>query len=629
MKKSIWFMFSTLIVLATLLASCGGEKTPPTTQTTTTPTTATTATTKPTTPTTTTPATTPTSAPTTQSGRTEIRTAAPTITGQKDTPQYGGTLTVVEGYDITRSFDPYRMGFATGRMIGGTVLESLGTGDWAKGPAGTNEFSFAGYYVPEAVTAGDLAESWEKSADGFTLTVKLRKGVFFQNKAPVNGRELTADDIKFCWDRKLGIGAFKVRTPYPYEGMDEIASITVKDKYTVVFTMSRFNYVCSDFILKGYYTQIYPREVIDKYGDMEDWHNVIGTGPFLLTDYIANSSSTMTKNPNYYRYDEVHPQNRLPYVAEIKRLVIVDASTQIAAIRSYKADFFYYRGVDDYNKAELKKTMPDLQFGPGGSGRSYAVSIKTSAKPFDDLRVRQALQIGTDVKEMSTIIRGFPEEGYSSWMNADYGEAGGYIPFEKLPQDIKDLYKYDTEKAKKLLSDAGYPKGFTTEIWVTKDDDLSRYEILQNQWKKINVTLNIVLKDSSLTQTVAADRAFPQLLGSEMGSVSIETAFRSLDNIVNRPGGWSTPEGLKSFEMWKDITNTTDETQRVAKMKELNIYLLRNVISVPLLITPPTWSVGQSWIGGWYGAHQLRKHEPGTIFPRVWINKAKKQSLTR
>lgn len=627
MKKGLLLICSMLVVIALLLASCG-EK-PSTTTPTTTPTTTATTTQTTTAPPTTKTAT-PTTQPTTKELQSQQRPGTENWASKKDVPQYGGTLTWIENLDITRTLDPGSMGFASAHMIGGTVVESLAVGNWAKGPGGSNEFAFQGYYIPSPMLTGDLAESWEVSPDGLTYTVHLRKGVHFQNRPPVNGRELTADDVKYCWDRKLGTGSgFTKMTAYFVEGMDEIESITAKDKYTVVFKAKRFSYLVLDFVLVGYYMNIYPREVIDKYGNMDDWHNVVGTGPFMLTDYVANSSATLTKNPDYYRYDELHPENRLPYIDEIKKLVIVDQSTQFAAIRSYKADFYSYRGAFLRDKLALEKEMPQLQFCRGGSGKGFAVYPKWSVAPFDNLKVRQALMYAVDRVEMATIINGIPDESYASWMNADFGEPGGFIPFEKLPQDVKDLYTYNPEKAKQLLKEAGYPDGFSVDIWQNKDEDFSHIEILKNHWAKVGVKLNIVLKDSTTIQNAHSNNGYPGFIGSEIGAVSVVTHFRSLEIKINGPGGWNTAEGKKAMQMWDDTCATVEEAARVAKMKELNIYLLRNVVGIPLILQPVPYDVVQPWVGGWYNMYQLRKHEPGTVVMRVWIDAAKKRAVTK
>ena len=74
---------------------------------------------------------------------------------------------------------------------------------------------------------------------------------------------------------------------------------------------------------------ILPADVIEKYGDYSDWKNVVGTGPFMLTDYVEGVSKTFTKNPEYWGYDEKYPENRLPYIDQLRALLMADEATRI------------------------------------------------------------------------------------------------------------------------------------------------------------------------------------------------------------------------------------------------------------------------------------------------------------
>jgi peptide/nickel transport system substrate-binding protein len=104
----------------------------------------------------------------------------------------------------------------------------------------------------------------------------------------------------------------------------------------------------------------YPPETVAKYGDMKDWQNAVGTGPFMLTDYVSGSSITFARNPDYWMKDPLHPQNQLPYVDGVKLLIIPDTSTALSALRTGKLDVMEAVVWDD--TVSLKKTSPDLQY---------------------------------------------------------------------------------------------------------------------------------------------------------------------------------------------------------------------------------------------------------------------------
>ena len=92
-------------------------------------------------------------------------------------------------------------------------------------------------------------------------------------------------------------------------------------------------------IFNNYDPYIYPPEVIDEHGDANDWRNVIGTGPYMITDVVEATSVTWTKNPDYWGYDEKFPENRLPYFDEIRLLMMEDEATRISAMRTGKIDY--------------------------------------------------------------------------------------------------------------------------------------------------------------------------------------------------------------------------------------------------------------------------------------------------
>ena len=106
-----------------------------------------------------------------------------------------------------------------------------------------------------------------------------------------------------------------------------------------------------------------PPEVIKEHGDASDWRNLVGTGPFELTNYVEGTVVTYARNPNYWGYDEKYPQNRLPYVDEVRSPIMPEEATRIAALRSGKVDFLGYASVlRSVDQAEsLERTNPEIE----------------------------------------------------------------------------------------------------------------------------------------------------------------------------------------------------------------------------------------------------------------------------
>ncbi len=267
-------------------------------------------------------------------------TRVQTITTSAEKPQYSGTLTTISVLDVG-IFDSV----ATGQALGPAALlvnEGFLQEDWTKGPAGTGVVAWVPNVSPTPdTTMSSLAESWEITEPGIVV-YKVRRGVHYalnpksEASRLMNGREVTADDWIASYNYIMNPNSyFKAWVPQLFgtATMEKTGPWEVTLKTPVD-------------LLVGWlwlaYGWVFPTEIIAKYGNMQDWHHVVGTGPFMLTDYVPESSATLLKNPDYWQQDPVGPGkgNRLPYLDSVKILVLTDISTMGAALRTAKIDFF-------------------------------------------------------------------------------------------------------------------------------------------------------------------------------------------------------------------------------------------------------------------------------------------------
>ena len=145
----------------------------------------------------------------------------------------------------------------------------------------------------------------------------------------MNGRALTAKDIEYNYHRYLALGSgFTEPSPWELSGVKSLPweSITATDDATVVMKLKEPTLPALVTILDAAIFML-PPEVIRQYGNAKDWRNFVGTGPYSLTDWVEGSSMTWTKNPDYWGYDEKYPQNRLPYVDELRSQIIKEEAT--------------------------------------------------------------------------------------------------------------------------------------------------------------------------------------------------------------------------------------------------------------------------------------------------------------
>jgi peptide/nickel transport system substrate-binding protein len=469
-------------------------------------------------------------------------------------------------------------------------------------------------YAPPKYMKGCLIESWEMN-DPVTITFKVRKGIYWQNKPPVNGREFIASDIEFTLNRLLGrVGDYKAN-PIVAGVFAMVQSITATDKYTLVFKLKQPGFFAQLNILSGH-TFIVAPEAVKQFGDLGDWKNAIGTGPFMLTDFVQGSSLTYVKNPNYWGYDERHPQNRLPYVDEVKMLAIADPSTAISALRTGKIDMLTplnWRQVDT-----LQKTDPKINSSaPPAPGVSLVMRVDKS--PFTDIKVRKALQMALDLPTIARAYFGGTLDGKPCGpVNPVF--KGWTTPFDEWPQELKDEYTYNPTKAKQLLAEAGYPTGFKTNIVAATNADLDLLQIIKSEFLDIGVDMDIKTMEPGAAGAYVAAMKHDQMslwqgftgLTWPLNTISV---FRHSKKSTANPTGNNDP----AYDAMIDKINlaaTEDEASKI--MRDMETYLLKqhwDIYTMPL----KSYTLWQPYLRGYSG--EILSQDQGRIWARLWIDK--------
>ena len=554
-------------------------------------------------------------------------------------PQYGGTFTWIRRVQ-SATIDPAAGATIPTRGAGDTigfVNEKMGIGDWA---LDRDKFDFTTIYVPVFVLKGLLAESWEQP-DPLTYIFHLRKGIQYHDKPPVNGRELTADDVVYSFHRVLGIGSGFTELG----GIDvsaslgsvPIESITASDKNTVVFKLTKPFLPTVPYLLVGSHTLILPPEVIKEHGDYKDWRNVVGTGPYELVDSVEDTSFTWRKNPNYWGFDEKYPENRLPYIDKIKVLLMPEEATRVAAMRAGKADYVGWIGethlfsIDVMNS--LQKTNPELNLHPQ-SYRAYTFALNVQMQPFDDIKVRKAVSMALDLETINnTLYRGWGDPTPSGWIGKNV--IGYRVEPEDWPEEVKEGYRYDPEGAEKLLDEAGYPRGadgvrFKTVMAHYDKWDLDYITLLMGNLRKIGIEVEIQVYDIGIWN--AGRRAH------EWEMFNDNTNF-DLDPLVllnhsysgSGPGSMSWNFGNVQDAEYNALVEaavaatTLEEQQRAvreAEMYKTSQYWVTRAVRAPF------FSVTQPWVVGYNGEGVLGTGlDRMPIFARLWIDSELKEAM--
>jgi len=624
MKKIVWVVVSCLMTLSLIIASCGGgEETGGTVKEEGT-------------------------GQTVTVGAEEEEGAAreEEVEAPSDQPQYGGSLVV---RDLS---DPLCCdSFANKMMTGGLVLwwsyEQLLKFDWARGPAGTGEFTNLAVASPEAQMGGELVESVEKPSPEVWV-LNIRQGVHYQDTGTeagdlVGGREMTADDVVYAYERNVHspTGAIQVLQPRC------AAAFTIEKTgpWQVTFTTPVQPITAQWWVIEGGgYGYMYPPELVETYGNLNDWHNTVGTGPWILEDWVPSTSVTFRRNPNYWGINPVGPGkgDQLPYADRVKRLIIADSSTAQAAVRTGKLDF-YSANYDGFE--EMLRTAPEmeyLEYLGDGFGNAHGVNFKLDdptrpwARTEDGKKVRQALMMAIDYE---TIIRDYfngKAEMDTVLVNRNF-EGAGYQPLSTMSDEVQELYSYNPEKARQLLSEAGYPDGFAAELLVPSvpTDIADQASIIKDMWEDIGVTINLNPTEGSaliamVTRSFAwDDMFFGTFAGGTVGSFgfSLYTYFGYYRG-DNRPqfASRTDPNGEPDPIIEAAFTRTQDNIyvnwpEAYKAVEDIRPYLIENAFRVPFP-QPYMYNMWWPWVKNTYGQGQVPY-----FLKYYWVDQALKTEM--
>ena len=539
-------------------------------------------------------------------------------------PRYGGTLTFAQTGPSASADIVVPGGWA--EALVDPVLEKLSIADWA---TPRDEFDFVFLFPPDH-TNGALAESWSQP-DPLTYVVNVRQGVRWHNKAPMNGRAFTAQDVEYNYHRLLGLGSgFSERTVTPWEllASANIESVTATDESTVVVKLERPTLTGLAAVLNSFSGWMYPPEVIREHGDADDWENLVGTGPYLLTDVVEGSSVTWDRNPDYWGTDEKYPQNRLPYIDQLRVLIMTEPATRLAGLRTGRLDYLGRAGAAQLRTVEqiegLQRTNPELVILPYIGRSDNGVGMNIQVQPFDDIRVRKAMQMAINLDEInSAYYKGFADIIPQGQLSRTISQA--VTQFEDWPEQVKEAFAYDPDGAKALLAEAGYADGFETSMVHLERYDVNYIQLLASYWKEIGVEVEI---DVQSPASHAAKRA-----AREFVMTNAEAAGKALplSGFTTRYGSGVGHNSSNVEDPWYDAKiKEASEASTMAELnslvKELDQYAIEQFWTIFGPVAPQFMAV-QPWVIGFNGEPSLGDGRYNSIFARLWIDQDLKQEM--
>jgi peptide/nickel transport system substrate-binding protein len=481
-------------------------------------------------------------------------------------------------------------------------------------------------YPPPGFEAGALAESWEYTGPD-TKVYTIRKGVRFHNKPPANGREMNAHDvvasINHLWDTPTAYHS------WGYPRAKNIESVTATDDWTVVFEAKPGRLGMVQEVFDGF-ANILPTESIELYGLLSDWRNSLGTGPFMLTDYVTDSSITFERNPDYWMNDPLNPGNQLPYIDIAKILIIPDMSTMLSAIRTGKIDQIGAAPPIEWEDAEsLISTNPELQYRKGVTGSPQGISVMQNDPnlPFADIRVRQALSMAINRQELVDEFYGgnaalltFPVVPIPAWV-----ESGFFIPPEDLPDSAREVIEYNPTKARQLLTEAGYPDGFSTTI-ATWQSFVDLFSVISEYWDDIGVDLELDVREYGAFRGLGGAKSGYEVYG--LGGAQGVTVFKFQDTKVGQSmnyGMVNDPVVEQLYDTISEVFFDFPERQRVMKEKIPWFIEQSFVIQLPW---PEVYVFWQPWVKGYSGELHAGYARGDNYVKYLWLDLDLKEDLT-
>jgi len=545
----------------------------------------------------------------------------------KEKPRYGGKVTIVWTSPApTQILDPV---IATRSVSTGIHTYSrLGIADWAKGPQGTNEFPFTSSFIPDEFSAGDVCESWE-IMDLQTIIFHIRQNVYWHNVPPMNGRQFTAEDAVYSFERG---GDDPQSTFYSAEERDpELPPYAMAlDKFTLQLMSDEPDTRMLHGVLYWLYMQ--PREMVEAYGDLMDPKHQCGTGPFIVTDNVPDSSMTWKRNPNYHLVDPFFPENSLPYIDTLQAIVILDESTRLAALRTHKIERL---GVP-WDKVEgIKETNPELLHRKVLPDAAAVIFCRTDIEPLSDKKVRQALSLAIDNPTIAEEFYG--GNAYLLVWPTLPSFVSHYTPMEELPELSRKLYEYQPELAKQFLAEAGYPNGFKTEVLCPSSAPqwIDTMAIVKEYLAAVNVDMDIRILEPTTFGSTLYGKQYPAMCYCFWGNNGYIDAFGWAH------GGWESDAGVPSVynfgnvvdpiakETFDTVAEEPDKAVRDRMIKEQNLREIDLCWEIPIP-TPASFFFYAPWIKGYAGEVGVGP-DPGEnagIYRYVWIDQDLKYEIT-
>ncbi len=439
---------------------------------------------------------------------------------------------------------------------------------------------------PDNITRPWLLDRWEAAADVKTWTLHLRQGVKFNN-----GDELTTDDVIFTFNQWLD--------PATKSSMQGLLSyldtggIEKVDSYTLRLHLKEPQIGLPEHLFH------YPGVILHRGFEGDFLKKPVGTGPFTLEEFTVGERARFKRRADYWKLGE--DNLALPYLDELVYLEMKE-NDRALAIQSGQIDSLMQVRPTDWMAL---KSLPIVNVYPVRTAQTLVVRMRTDVKPWDDVRVRQALKLCQDRQRMLDL--------------AFFGEGDLAIDAHVAPVHPayceRPIPKYDPQQARALLAEAGYPDGLKVTLTIKTDDgeeDLAKVLKSLAAPGGFDITLKIVTPEEYWSQWTEVDFGITIWYHRSLDTMTLALAY-TVDS-AQKPVAWNETRWVDDEfnQLLRTAERTLDVEARRAIMCQLeDIMQARGPIAISFW--RKNWTVTRT------NFKNVRAHPTGyDLFYDVW-----------
>lgn len=393
-----------------------------------------------------------------------------------------------------------------------------------------------------------LAEKWEVSDDGRTITFFLRKDVTFHN-----GEPFTADSVVYSWQT---YSQPEVTYANNWTIADKVEKV---DDYTVAVHTAEPNALLLPTMAASW--AMIPPKAHAEMGAQAFAESPIGTGAFMFKEWVKGDRLVVVANPNYWRQG-------YPKLEQVTFRFITEAATRVAAVQTGEIDISPRLTSEDAKSLLGAEGLTIIRY---PVDRSYYLAFNNistgKGTPIEDPKVRQALAYAIDLDGIiDAVFDGFATRSV------------GFVSSANLGFDGAEPVPYDPEKAKALLAEAGYPNGFAMNMACPDAGYPKINEVCQAisaQLNEIGVKNELELQEANAYWDREAKKELPPLF-VDSWSVTFPEAYSRLQGALGKDETYANWEDPKLIDLISRVAVTVDVDKRAALYGEIQKYMRDN-----------------------------------------------------